>query len=142
MQLPIVIKNKFHFRQASSDNVHMYFNFHPNRVGNQSKLCTQIYLQKRKLHKIATKTVIFEKKTIISVMYHRKAFINFQQNRVDISIKTVHTNIFAKQRKCDRQHICGSQYHAISKLPSMVEVGYKIWGGGPNTEPCGTPPIM
>ena len=32
----------------------MYFNFHPNRVGNQSKLCTQIYLQKRKLHKFAT----------------------------------------------------------------------------------------
>ena len=63
-------------------------------------------------------------------MYHRKAFINFQQNRVDRSIKTVHTNIFAKQRKCDRQHICGSQHHAISKLPSMVEVGYKIWGGG------------
>ena len=45
---------KNYFRQASSDNVHMCFNFHPNRVSNQSKLCTQIYLQKRKLHKFAT----------------------------------------------------------------------------------------
>ena len=32
----------------------MYFNFHPNRVSNQSKVCTQIYLPKRKLHKFAT----------------------------------------------------------------------------------------
>ena len=32
-------------------------------------------------------------------MHHRKAYmyINFQQNRVDRSIKTVHTIIFAKQ---------------------------------------------
>ena len=55
LQIPIVIKKKKkYFRQASSDNVHKYFNFHPNRVSNQSKLCTQIYLQKQQLHKFAT----------------------------------------------------------------------------------------
>ena len=53
LQLPIVIKNNY-FRQASSDNVHIYFNFHLNRVGNQSKLRSQIYLPKSKLHKFAT----------------------------------------------------------------------------------------
>ena len=34
-------------------------------------------------------------------MYHHKAYmyINFQQNRVCRSVKTVHTNLFAKIRK-------------------------------------------
>ena len=34
-------------------------------------------------------------------MHHRKAYMytNFQQNWDDRSIKTVHTNIFAKQRE-------------------------------------------
>ena len=40
-------------------------------------------------------------KSIISDMHHRITYmyINFQQNRVSISIKTVHTNLFAKYRK-------------------------------------------
>ena len=42
-----------------------------------------------------------QKKTIISDMYHHKTymFINFQQNRVCRFVKTVHTNIFAKNSK-------------------------------------------
>ena len=66
---------KKYFRQASSDDVHMYSNFHPNRVGNQSKLCSQIYLQKRKLHKFANTNSNLKKYIIISVMHHRKTYI-------------------------------------------------------------------
>ena len=53
---------------------------------DQSKACTLIYLQN--LHKFATTNGNF-KKSIISVMLHRKAYmyINFQQNRVYRSTK-------------------------------------------------------
>ena len=45
-------------------------------------------------------------------MHHRKAYMynNFQQNRVDRSIKTVHTNNFAKQRKLHNFATCNSNY--------------------------------
>ena len=37
-------------------------------------------------------------------MHHRKTYmyINFQQNRVSRSVKNVHTNLFAKNRKLDK----------------------------------------
>ena len=76
----------------------MYINFHQNRVSiDQSKLCTQNYLQKnRKLHKYATYNSNFETK-LLSDMHHRITYlyINFQQNRVSRSVKTVHTSLFA-----------------------------------------------
>ena len=52
----------------------------------------------RKFHKFATTNSIF-KKSILSEMHHRKTYmhINFQQNRVKRSVKTVHTNLFAKK---------------------------------------------
>ena len=81
----------------------MYINFHQNRVSiDQSKLCTQSYLQKnRKLHKYATYNSNFEIK-LLSDMHHRITYlyINFQQNRVSRSVKTVHTNLFAKIANC------------------------------------------
>ena len=69
LQLSIVILEKIdYFRHASSNNVHL-------------------------LQKFATTTCNF-KKMIISDIYHRITYkyINFQQNRVSGSVKTVHTN--------------------------------------------------
>ena len=80
----------------------MYINFHQNRVSiDQSKPCIQSYLKKnRKLHKYATYNSNFEIK-LLSDMHHRITYlyINFQQNRVSRSVKTVHTNLFAKNCK-------------------------------------------
>ena len=55
LQLPIVVE-KSYFREASSENVHNYVFQFSQKSGryNQPKLCTQIYLQKRNLHKFAT----------------------------------------------------------------------------------------
>ena len=76
----------------------MYINFYQNRVSiDQSKPCSQSYLQKnRKLHKYATYNLNFETK-LLSDMHHRITYlyINFQQNRVSRSVKTVHTSLFA-----------------------------------------------
>ena len=69
----------------------MYINLHQNRVSiDQSKPCTQSYLQ--------TYNSNFKTK-LLSDMHHRITYlhINFQQNRVSRSVKTEHTNLFAKE---------------------------------------------
>ena len=45
--------------------------------------------------------VVILKKSSISDMQHRKTYnyFNFQQNWVSRSVKTVHTNVFAKNHK-------------------------------------------
>ena len=55
----------------------------------------------RKLHKFATIRIVIFKKSIISYMRDRKKYmyINFQQNRVCRSVKTVRTNIYAQSGK-------------------------------------------
>ena len=42
--------------------------------------------------------IVILKKSILLDMHHHKTYmyINFQQNRVSKSVKTVHTNLFAK----------------------------------------------
>ena len=65
---------------------------------DQTKSCTQMYSQKnRKFPKFTTTNSSFKKLTL-SDMHHRKTYmyINFQQNRVSRSVKTVHTNLFNK----------------------------------------------
>ena len=54
----------------------------------------------RKLHKFATTNSIL-KNMIISDMHHHITYmyINFQQIRVIRSVKTMHTNIYANNRK-------------------------------------------
>ena len=87
----------------------MYINLHQNRVSiDQSKPCTQSYLQKnRKLHNYATYNSNFTTK-LFSDMHHRITYlhINFQQNRVSRSVKTVHTNLFAKNCKLHQFATC------------------------------------
>ena len=113
----IAITNSKFLKSIVSD-VHyhiaqMYINFHQNRVSiDQSKQCTQSYLQKnRKLHKYATYNSNFETK-LLSDMYHRITYmyINFQQNRVSRSVKTVHTNLFANNRKLHKFATCNTNF--------------------------------
>ena len=56
---------------------------------------TKLFAKNRKLHKYATYNSNFETK-LLSDMHHRITYlyINFQQNRVSRSVKTVHTNLF------------------------------------------------
>ena len=51
---------------------------------------TNVFAKKRKLHKFATANSIFLKSTL-SDIHHRKTYmyINFQQNRVSRSVKTL-----------------------------------------------------
>ena len=87
----------------------MYINFQQNRANRSIILpCTQMYSQKnRKLTKFATTNRNFKKSTL-SDMHHRKTYIyiNFQQNRVCRSVKTVHTNLFAKICKLHKFATC------------------------------------
>ena len=57
---------------------------------------TKLFAKNRKLHKYATYNLNFETK-LLSDMHHRITYlyINFQQNRVSRSVKTVHTSLFA-----------------------------------------------
>ena len=77
----------------------MYINFQQNQIKTQvMTVHTSLFAKNRKLHKFATTTNIFFK-SILSDMHHRKMYmhIHFQQNRVSRSVKTVHTNLFAKK---------------------------------------------
>ena len=68
---------------------------------------TSLFAKKSKLHKFATTNISFQKSTL-SDMHHRKTYlhINFQQNRVTRSVKTVHTNLFAKNCKLHKFVTC------------------------------------
>ena len=67
-------------------------------VVDQSKQCAQIYLQKNACCLKLQLLILFFVKSIISDMHHRITYmyINFQQNQVCRSVKTVHTNLFAQ----------------------------------------------
>ena len=75
---------------------YMYINCQQNQMCRSVKTVhTNVCAKKnRKLHKFANTNRIFYKSTL-SDMHHRKAYmyINFQQNRVSRSVKTVHTNL-------------------------------------------------
>ena len=80
---------------------YMNINFQQNRVSRSVKIVhTNLFANNFKLHKFAITNSIFFKLTL-SDMHHRKTnmYTNFQQNRVSRSVKTVHTNIFAKNCK-------------------------------------------
>ena len=51
--------------------------------------------------------IVISKKSSISDMHHRERYmyINFQQNRASRSVKTVHTNLFAKFLNCISLHL-------------------------------------
>ena len=81
----------------------MYINLQKNRVKTQVMTVQKI----RKLHKFATTNNNF-KISSLPDMHHRKTYmhINFQQNRVTRSVKTVHTNLFANNCKLHKFVTC------------------------------------
>ena len=86
----------------------MYINFQKNRVKTHfMTVLTSLFAKNRKLHKFATTNNNFKKSTLPD-MHHRKTYmhINFQQNRVTRSVKTVHTNLFAKNCKLHKFVTC------------------------------------
>ena len=81
----------------------MYINFQQNQVKTQViTVLTSIFAKNRKLHKFATTNNIFLNSTLLE-MYQSKTYmhINFQQNRISRSVKTVHTIFWAKNCKLD-----------------------------------------
>ena len=79
----------------------MYINFQQNWVKTQViTVLTSISPKNRKLHKFVTTSNNFKKSTL-SDKHHLKTYvhINFQQNWVSRSVKTVYTNLFSKNCK-------------------------------------------
>ena len=68
-----------------------------------------LFAKNRKLHNYATYNSNFKTK-LLSDMHHRITYlyINFPQNRVSRSVKTVHTNLFANNRKLHKFATCNS----------------------------------
>ena len=76
----------------------MYINFQRNQVKTQvMTVHTSLVAKNRNLHKFAITNNNFKKATLSDM--HRKTYmhINFQQNWVSRSVKTVHTNIVGKK---------------------------------------------
>ena len=100
LQLQIVILKK----SIMSDMHHgltsyIYVNFQPSRVSRSVQTVhTNLFVKNRRLHKLQLPVVIL-KTSIISDIHHRKTYmcIKFQKNGVSRSVKTVHTNLFAKK---------------------------------------------
>ena len=89
-------------RHASSYNVHVYqFLAKSGWYVDQSKTVhTNLFARNRKLHKFATINSNFEKKKnfFLDMQHHKtNMYINFQQNRINRSVITVHTNVFRKK---------------------------------------------
>ena len=93
----------------------MYINFQQNRVKTQViTVLTSIIAKNRKLHKFATTSNIFFKSTL-SDKHHLKTYmyINFQHNRVSRSVKTVYTNLFAKNCKLHKFATTNSNFEKL-----------------------------
>ena len=73
----------------------------------------------RKLQKFLTTYRIFFKLTPSNMRYHKTyMYINFQQNRVSISVKTLHTHLFAKNCKLHKFANCNYNFEK-SRLSDM-----------------------
>ena len=85
---------------------------------DQSKPCAQIYLQKIECCINLQLPILFFVKSNSSDMHHHKTYmhINFQQNQVCRSVKTVHTNLFAKKCKLHKFATTNSNFEKIAYL--------------------------
>ena len=82
------------FRHASSYHVHVgHVNFQQTRVGRSVQTVhTNLFAKRCKLHKFATTNSNLKKKILLDMLHHKTdMYINFQQNRVNGSVITVHT---------------------------------------------------
>ena len=101
--------------------IYYYYYFQQNWVKTQVvTVLTCLFANSRKLHKLATTKNIFGKSTL-SDMHDRRTYmhINFQQNRVNILVKTVHTNLFAQYRKLHKFATINSNFEKKKNLLHM-----------------------
>ena len=72
---------------------------------------TNLFARNRKLHNLQL-PILISKKSIISDMHHPAMYmyINFQQNQASRSVKIVHTNLFANNRKLHKYATCNSSF--------------------------------
>ena len=111
----------------------MYINVQQNRVSRSVKTVhTNLFANNRKLYNFATTNSNFEKKLFQTniVICHRimYMYIIFQQNQVGRSVKTVHTNIFANNRKfhiCKKYEICNLQLK-LKKKPRPSDMHHPL----------------
>ena len=98
-----MLKKKRLFETCLIVKMYMYINFQQNRVSRSVKTVHTNLLQKIASSINLQLLIVILKKSTFSDMYHRKTYmyINFHQKRVSRSVKTVHTNLFAK--KCNLQ---------------------------------------
>ena len=93
-------EKKILFRHASSYNVHVYqFLAKSGWYVGHSKTVHTIYLQKiASCINLQLPIVILNKNKTFLDMHHKMyMYINFQQNRINRSVITVHTNVFRKK---------------------------------------------
>ena len=116
MQLTIVVLNKSVISDMHQRITYTYFNFQQNRVSRSVKKFMRTTLFAKKITScINLQLPIVIKKKYISDMYHRinDMYANFQQNsssrqnRPNKIVKTVHTNVFVKNRKYSKQTLTG-----------------------------------
>ena len=81
---------------------YMYIIFF-SKIGfvDQSKPCTQLYLQKIASCIDLQLPIKILKKSVLLDMHHHKTYmyVNFQQNRVNRAYYNMHTHLLAKNRK-------------------------------------------
>ena len=121
LQQPIVIFKKSHISDKYHRITYMYINFLQIRVCMSVKtLYTDIFANRFKLHKSAVTNSNFEKSHILD-LYHRITYmyITFQEIRVSRSVKTVHTNIFANNRKLHKFVTTTTNFEKIYILSNM-----------------------
>ena len=103
----VFYKNQL-FQTCVIVNVHVC-QFSAKSVSRSVKIVrTNIIAKNCKLHTFATTNSNFEKINSLRDMHHHKMYmyINFQQNRVNRSVITLHTNLFAKNCKLHKFATC------------------------------------
>ena len=103
-----------------------YINFQQIRVCRSVQTVhTNIFANNRKLHQFATSNSNFEKINYLD-MHHRitNMYINFQQSQVSRSVQTVHTNIFANNRKLHEFATSNTNFEKIDFLDMHHRITY------------------
>ena len=94
LQLPIVIWKKIIILDVHHHKTYMCINFQQNRVETQvATVLTSLFAKNASCINLQLPIIFFEN-FALSDMHHRRTYmhINFQQNWVSRSLKTVHTN--------------------------------------------------
>ena len=74
------------------------------------------------LHKFATSNGNFEKKNYFRYASSHNVHVNFKQNLTSRSVKTLRTNLFAKNRK---QHKFATTYNKFEKKSMILDMHHR-----------------